>query len=533
VNRTAAVTETTSRVMEWVRGKNEHGRPLVAEDIVSETLYFERLRLKRPIHAPGREADQAFWRDIARNLRASEAPVLLERIVQRYADEIIGHFNPLLFGALKRYGAPSLSLALNSLSPLKLMESLRHLESLEDNVVVRGEVAAFLKLAKLGTVVLVPTHVSNFDSVVLGFALARLGLPPFLYGAGYNLFKNPLLAPFLGRLGAYTVDREKKAPLYKHTLKTYATISMEHGDHHIFFPGGTRSRSGRIETHLKKGLMGCGITAYAERVRRGVHRPQIFFVPCTLTYQVVLEAETLIDDHLAEAGKSRYIIIDDESSRLSRVAQFMGALLRHESRIHVHLLPALDPFGNRVTETGESVDQHGRRIDITGYLKRGGAIVHDQQRDEEFTSELSQRIVAMYPQGNVVAPTHAVAYVLFALLEEEHPEWDLYRLLKGEEAHPGFTLDVVRVRLAHVQQRLKALAASGALALEPLLESGSADDVLARALVHFAVYHARPLVERRGMRIFVLQRPLVYYYRNRLVGYDFADAEGGAAHAEW
>lgn len=519
--------------MEWVRGKNEYGRPLSAEDIVSETLYHERLRLKRPVHAPGREADQAFWRDIARNLRTSEAPALLERIVQRYAEEIIGHFNPLLFAALKRFGAPALNVALNSMSPLKLAESLGTLEALDDNLVVRGEVEPFLKLAKLGTVILVPTHVSNFDSVVLGFALARLGLPPFLYGAGYNLFKNPLLAPFLGRLGAYTVDREKKAPLYKNTLKTYATVSMEHGDHHIFFPGGTRSRSGMIETRLKKGLMGCGISAYAERVRKGAKKRPVFFVPCTLSYQVVLEAETLIDDFLSEAGKARYIIIDDESSRLTRVAHFLSALLRHESRIHMHILPALDAFGNRVTDAGESIDQHGRPIDITGYLKHEGALAYDQQRDEEFTSELSQRIVELYPSGNVVAPTHAVAFVLFALLEEEHSEWDLYRLLKGEEAHPGFTIEVVRVRLTHFLKKLKALAEAGKLGLEPLVDSGDADAVLARALVHFTVYHARPLVERRGTRIFVLHRPLVYYYRNRLAGYDFGDARGGADNAEW
>jgi len=193
----------------------------------------------------------------------------------------------------------------------------------------------------------------------------------------------------------------------------------------------------------------------------------------------------------------------------------------------------LDVFGNRVTPEGQSIDQHGRPIDITGYLKREGALASDQQRDEEFTTELSQRIVELYPRGNVVAPTHAVAFVLFALLEEEHPEWDLYRLLKGEEAHPGFTIEVVRVRLTHFLQRLKTLADAGGLALEPLVESGDADAVLARALVHFNVYHARPLVERRGTRVFVLQRPLVYYYRNRLDGYDFGDAQGGADNAEW
>ena len=38
----------------------------------------------------------------------------------------------------------------------------------------------------------------------------------------------------------------------------------------------------------------------------------MFIVPATLSFQLVLEAETLIDDFLKEVGKSRYIITDDE-----------------------------------------------------------------------------------------------------------------------------------------------------------------------------------------------------------------------------
>jgi glycerol-3-phosphate O-acyltransferase len=256
-------------------------------------------------------------------------------------------------------------------------------------------------------------------------------------------------------------------------------------------------------------------------------------VPCTLTYPLVLEAETLIEDYLAEAGKSRYIIIDDESSRLTRVTQFLSALLRHESHIRIEILAALDPFGNRVQSDGTSLDAHDRPIAIECYLKRDGALVRDAQRDEEFTKELEERLVASYPRGTVVSATHVVSLLLFALLEEEHPEWDLYRLLKGDEAHPGFAIETVRVRLASILQRLAELSDRGDLQLDALVASGDVEDILSRALVHLTVYHATPIVERRGMRVFVLHRPLVYYYRNRLAAYDFADAVGGQSHGEW
>lgn len=518
-DRVASVTETVSRVMEWWR--NSHPAQS-AEEVLSETLYFERQRLKKDVHAPGKSEDLQFWRQAGRNLQSgsnTQQARLLEDVVQRYAEEIIGHFNPLLFEGLTKYGAPSLSVLLNSMSPLKLLSSLGDLGRIDDNVAVVGEVESLLQLSTRGSIVLVPTHVSNFDSVVLGFALARLGLPPFLYGAGYNLFKHPLLAPFMRRLGAYTVDREKKAPLYKQVLKTYATVTMEMGRHHIFFPGGTRSRSGKVERKLKKGLLGCGLAAYAHQIKRGNYKNKVFIVPCTLTYQMVLEAETLVADHLAESGKARYIILDDESSRVDKVVQFVRALLKNQSRISMHIGHALDPFGNRVLANGESVDRQGRPIDISGYLKRDGRVVEDAQRDEEFTTELAEQICASYPRGVVVSPTHLVAYELFDMLRSEQPV-DLIRLLRDGEPHPGFAIEPLRQRLSDRLVTLRQMAKEGKLSLESVLMSGSPDEILSRALVHFSVYHATAVVERRGTRVFVLDRPLIYYYRNRLDGFD-------------
>lgn len=517
-SRRASITETVSRTMEWWR--QSHPQPS-AEDLLNETLYFERQRLKRDVHAPGKAEDIEYFRSLGQKVRTAshaQQAQLLEGLVERYANEIIGHFNPLLFSGLTKYGAPSLSVLLNSMSPLKLLDAFSDTASLDDSLVMLGQVDQLVALSKLGSIVLVPTHVSNFDSVVLGFALARLGLPPFLYGAGYNLFKHPLLAPFMRRLGAYTVDREKKAPLYKQVLKTYATVSMEEGRHHIFFPGGTRSRSGKIENKLKKGLLGCGLAAYGHSLARGKEH-KVFVVPCTLTYQMVLEAETLIADHLAEAGKARYIILDDESSRIERVTQFVRALLKHQSRISLHIGQAMDPFGNRVRPDGVSIDRHDRPIDIAGYCKRNGRIVADAQRDEEYTSELSEAICQSYPSGAVISPTHVVAYELFDMLRSERGQHDLIRLLRDSEPHPGFPIEPLRQRLAERLATLRRLANEKALILEPVVATSDPDEILSRALVHFTVYHQTPVIERRGTRVFVLDRALVYYYRNRLDGF--------------
>ena len=78
----------------------------------------------------------------------------------------------------------------------------------------------------------------------------------------------------------------------------------------------------------------------------------------------MLEAETLIDDYLAETGKSRYIITDDEFSRLGRILEFFRKILVHEGSVVVRFGRPLDPFGNDITDDGESIDRAGPRSSI-------------------------------------------------------------------------------------------------------------------------------------------------------------------------
>ncbi|MCK6576423.1 1-acyl-sn-glycerol-3-phosphate acyltransferase, partial [Myxococcota bacterium] len=174
--------------------------------------------------------------------------------------------------------------------------------------------AALRALAREHTLIFAPTHVSNLDSPLIGYALDRLGLPPAIYGAGLNLFSSPVMGFFMSRLGAYTVDRRKQHRLYKDVLKDYSIDSLGRRCHSLFFPGGTRCRSGRVEDRVKKGLLGTGIIAWQEGLLQGRPHPEVLVVPVTLSFSLVLEAETLIEDSLEEEGKRRYIITDDEFS---------------------------------------------------------------------------------------------------------------------------------------------------------------------------------------------------------------------------
>src|SRR5690606_36429483 len=189
-------------------------------------------------------------------------------------------------------------------------------------VSLTGHLPELAALARVETVIVVPTHSSILDSLAIRESLARKDLPPVVYGAGKNLFTNPISSFFMHNLGAYRIDRRIKSQIYTDVLTTYSAVMIERGYHSLFFPGGTRSRSGMIEGRLKLGLAGTAIEAYARyaiRARARGERPTpIFFVPVTINYALVLEAESLIEDYLKESGQARYSIEDDEMSQLAR-----------------------------------------------------------------------------------------------------------------------------------------------------------------------------------------------------------------------
>ena len=525
-DRERVLNEVVSRVVEQ---KAAHAARL--DEVVADSVYHERRRLKGE---RGEEAE--FWADVGVGLGlASERELqgLLRRITRRYADEIGGRFDERVYDAVTRAGEPAMGLLLNAVSPRRVLKGLTGrwggaaaLPGVERAIVAQGHVEQLRALRERGTIVLVPTHVSHMDSLAVGWALWHMGLPPFLYGAGLNLFSNPMLGFFLRNLGAYTVDRRKQDPLYKDVLKEYAQLTLENGYDNIFFPGGTRSRAGALERKLKLGLLGTGVSAYVKNLQRGRSKERIYIVPATLSFQLVLEAETLIDDFLQEAGKSRYIITDDESSKARRVVDFMTQLFSLDSKIYFTVGRAMDPFGNDVDDRGESVDPRGRQIDLRRYVMRDGEVVDDAQRDGEFTREVGERLVGAYARDTVVQATHLTAHAALLLLRRANPQTDLVRLLRaGGKVDDLDLVDVYR-EIDRQLGELRGLAARGGVRLAPTLQSGGADDVVAEGLSHFACYHTRAALTRRGDRLVPTDRSLLFYYSNRLEGFRLERALG-------
>ncbi|MFW6369323.1 MAG: 1-acyl-sn-glycerol-3-phosphate acyltransferase [Myxococcota bacterium] len=496
------------------------GMPL--EETIAGSIYHESRRLKEEPPSRARREDQLFWDEVRRRLRRAgerELIDLLDSIVARYAEEIRGNFDPRVYELATRMLPPALGVLLNAVTPIRLLSGPGGIPGLDDTVLIQGEVDHLRRLHDAGTVILCPTHSSNLDSPLLGLAVYRMGLPPVIYGAGLNLFSNPLISFFMHNLGAYTVDRRKKDPLYKEVLKTYAALTLEHGYDNLFFPGGTRSRSGAIERRLKLGLLGCGLTAYIQNLRRGAPRPKIFIVPATLSYGLTLEAETLIDDFLKDVGKSRYIITDDEFSRPTRVFDFVRRLFALDSKIYFTVGRGLDPFGNPVDDDGESLDPRGRRIVPSRYVLVDGEPRLLAQRDAEYTRELGARIADSFKANNVLQSTHVTAGAVFGLLRRANPEIDLVRLIRVGGRKDSFDLREVHRETGRLLDELAGLAARGGIRLAPSILHKEPEEVVADGLAHFATYHRSPAAYRKGDRVFPGNHALLFYYRNRLEGY--------------
>jgi glycerol-3-phosphate O-acyltransferase len=480
------------------------------EYLINDVAYCEIKRLEA-----GKDGAADRWRDLSRRLSTmsdEEKQQELRALVRHYARDIVGNFDPRVYRFATGVGPSLLGVLLHPTSSLR--EGMAAIRNLDARLTADGEIGLARACAERGTIVVTPTHSSNMDSPVIGLGLLRAGLPPTTYGAGKNLFTNPFISFFMRNLGAYRVDRRLKFELYKDVLKEYSTVLLEHGYHSLFFPGGTRCRSNLVEKQLKLGLLGTTVTAYKNLVRDGKPNKRLYIVPATINYRLVLEAETLIDDYLADTGKNRYIITDDEFSRIGRIVEFFRKILAHEGSVVVRFGRPLDPFGNDITDDGESVDRAGRVIDPASYLRGAdGEVSDDDQRDAEYTRALGRRLAQAYPRLTVFHATHLLARVLYDECARRSGTRDIYRLLRVAPAHCTIPMADAIEGLVRLRARLAEHSEWGAE--HPLHQPQAASAIVDDAIRGLASYHTRPVITRAGDALRIEDMKLLYYYQNR------------------
>jgi glycerol-3-phosphate O-acyltransferase len=530
-NRKEFIEEVAQKSVARIKELRPTKKQLI--DDLEATVYREQQRMKRNRWRVDPPDEHRFWSKIKEELLESPAKTspdsdtqreeeILKRIVHRYANEIAGNFRPSSYRFARAFIKFWFARLLNGARVKKFGAFFRNQYTLRDKLQVVGTVKQLRSLAKKGTVIMVPTHFSNLDSILIGWIIHALGLPAFIYGAGLNLFNIKIIAYFMNSLGAYKVDRRKKNLHYLETLKMYSSLAIQKGAHSLFFPGGTRSRSGSIEKMLKLGLLSTAIEGQRNIYlnSNGDDEPRkIFIVPVTLNYHFVLEAPELIDDYLSAKGQDRYLPEADRYGSWELI-QFMFKFFTKGSNISVSIGRGLDVMGNHVDHEGVSLDSQGRAINPRDYFISNGHITIDKQREDEYTRMLSQKIVSEYHRINRVFASHLVAFVAFEMWQREYSKLDLFGLLRLPEEELLIKYDDFRKTCKRVRKQIYKLKRAGKANHATHLK-GKIDLVIKHGLENVGIFHLKrpPLLNKEGT-IITKDLNLLYYYHNRLVGYD-------------
>ncbi|MFW5876861.1 MAG: 1-acyl-sn-glycerol-3-phosphate acyltransferase, partial [Myxococcota bacterium] len=220
------VREVVERVMRAHAGDHQTLEVALNDAALNE---IRRLASQRDSET---DAHLGEWRALIRRIARmsdDEKRQALHRIIEGYARDVAGNFDPRVYQFARRV-VPKLLTGV--MRPSRLLPDLLGVKSYVHRLItVEGEVDLLRHLHPQGTLIYVPTHASNLDSIALAEALEMSGLPPVIYGAGKNLFTNPIISFFMHNLGAYRVDRRIKCELYKKVLKTYSCVMIERGYH--------------------------------------------------------------------------------------------------------------------------------------------------------------------------------------------------------------------------------------------------------------------------------------------------------------
>ncbi len=518
----------TEELEHFTLDKVEHFHKENLTDLLAETIYLEKIRIKEEPWKVDPPNERQFWSRIKKRLvkysvdkdesiSAQNNTYLLKQIIHRYALEIVGTFRINTFLFARKFLTWFFNQLLQaSFWKIRLKGGKKRLVQ---KLLVKGDIDHVRSLAQKGTLIIVPTHFSNLDSILIGYVLdAVTGLPAFSYGAGLNLYNTGYTAYFMNRLGAYRVDRRKKNKIYLETLKSMSSLSIQRGTNSIFFPGGTRSRSGAIENKLKMGLLGTVVEAQRAMIQRN-ENTKIYIVPLILSYHFVLDGQSLIDQYLKQQGKSRYFKEGKDYSGLSGIIRFIWKILSEGNEITLSFGKAMDVIGNPVDQEGNSKDKYGNTINMADYFISEGKVNTDIQRETEYTGLLAENIIKRFHSDNIVLSSHLLAFAAFEMLCNENPKLDLFGILRLPTDDYIFDYNVLSATVNQLQKTLIIYAEKGKLILSPEIKS-SIDELIADGIKHLGTFHIKkPLKKNKSGEVISENFYLLYFYHNRLTGY--------------
>ncbi|MEM6963263.1 MAG: 1-acyl-sn-glycerol-3-phosphate acyltransferase [Bacteroidota bacterium] len=502
-------------------------------NIIAKTIYNERIRIKEEPWKVDPPNDKQFWKKISKRLILDKDDdetkqsnlELLQKIINRYSEEIVASFNPKTFEFARKFLRVFFGRLLKSASGRNFGRILGSKKELIDKLKIYGAVEQVRALSQKGTVIFVPTHFSNLDSILIGYIMDQIaGIQFPTFGAGLNLYNTGYTAYFINRLGAYRIDRRKKNPIYLETLKAYSMLALQRGTSSIFFPGGTRSRSGAMENKLKMGMLGTAIEAQRANYQAG-REDKIFVVPVILGYHFVLEGKFLIEQHLRKTGKEMYFKSSrDQSYSFRKVMKFIWDTFSESSSINLTIGKPMDVLGNFVDDNGFSYDDNEKQVELKEFFYTKGKVVKNQQREMVYTRRLGERIVERFYADNLLLSSHLVAYVAFQMLLAQNPSLDIYGILRLPPEDYIFPMDAMKAAIAQMRTVLFEMQKNGEIKLSRIINL-EIEDLIKDGINQLGTYHAeQPLKFNKKGQIISEDFNVLFFYANRLENYGFDTA---------
>jgi len=505
---------------------------VTTEEILEKTIYLEKLRSKNNPWKVDPSDDKSYWKDLEREIKTAKEKEnkeellqrIVERIINRYNEEIVGNFKVKTFKFSRKFLGAFFKRLLSSsrFSSFKSLKSSS--KAATQRIKLHGHVDDLRSLFDYGTVVIVPTHFSNLDSILIGYALdSVVGIPASSYGAGLNLLDNEIVAYFINRLGAYRVDRRKKNPIYLECLKSMAAYQLQKNVNQIFFPGGTRARDGKLEDKLKLGLLGSMVEAQRHAIVDNTGN-KIFIVPLVMSYHFVLEGNSLINQYLRRTGQEKYTKSPSQGKSSGKLWKFLLSLLSKGADIELSFGQPMDVFGHSVNVEGESLDKYGNVIDISGYFKLDGELKTVAQREKVYTKLLGDKIVESYRKYNVVLSSHLVAFAMFRILLAKNSELNLYDVLNIPTSSFVVEQELLDKVIKKMLGRLRQLEKKEKLKLSDTFDL-SQQEIIDDGIRHLGLYHPQKIVKKTKEGTYVADNfRLLYFYHNRLDSYALEDS---------
>jgi glycerol-3-phosphate O-acyltransferase len=144
----------------------------------------------------------------------------------------------------------------------------------------------------------------------------------------------------------------------------------------------------------------------------------------------------------------------------------------------------------------------------------------DKQREMEYTNKLGKRIVEEFHKINRVFSSHLVAFTAFQMIKRENKSLDLFSLLRLPEEDIALPYQEFKSACQRVLERVFEMEEEGEIHVAQHLKQNM-DLIISHGLANLGMYHAkRPLIKNGKGEIVTEDLSLLYFYHNRLDGYD-------------